>query len=511
MSQHSDVKCRFALVGILFDHVEYFQQTELLFRLASELASEDYADAIFVLGLMHVSNRHGQEKDLRKAAAYYLKAAELGHGDAFANLGYLHESGELGRPDLETARQYYEKAVESGSVIGMNNLAIFHRAGLGGVVDLDLAYRLYTKAAELGNVMALINLGHLNKDFDGLQIDHYNAQMFYEEAYEKGGYASLLYLSELYSDESSPLFDLYAAKQSLEEALERQVVGSEVALSKLLSGSNLEFFASDSDNPEAAYTLAMKLKEKGDNEAACKWYKVAFDKHHETAFENVMRCITDNHISLNLTAEQVARTWAVRNEWDVNSYIGELYFYGIEVPQDYNKARVFFERSVVEVSDSIAANNLGKIYRDGLAITSDINKAMTYFEIAAQQGLSLGYYNMAKEYRSGERVAINPTLAFEYMQKAAAFKDSPKVMFEYAKMLNTGYAGQLDISASHEWMERARVENHKEVRMLVINKDISCALSISLRKHGETTQELERREQLKKHCDLELSTSWHLQ
>lgn len=86
-----------------------------------------------------------------------------------------------------------------------------------------------------------------------------------------------------------------------------------------------------------------------------------------------------------LTPEQTValiKTAAVKGHAISQNTLGTMYFKGIGVPQDYVRARNWFERAA-DQRYSFALYNLGLLYRDGLGVQADKNQAATYF-MAAQ-------------------------------------------------------------------------------------------------------------------------------
>ncbi len=56
----------------------------------------------------------------------FIKAAELGHAEAFGNIGSNYQDGTAVEQNMSNALEYYEVAAKKGSILAHNYLAKFH-------------------------------------------------------------------------------------------------------------------------------------------------------------------------------------------------------------------------------------------------------------------------------------------------------------------------------------------------------------------------------------------------
>ena len=66
-------------------------------------------------------------------------------------------------------------------------------------------------------------------------------------------------------------------------------------------------------------------------------------------------------------------------------YLGEMYYRGKGVDQDYSEA-VRWYRLAAEQGDEKAQNRLGDMYQNGYGVNRDLTEAMRWYELAAVQG-----------------------------------------------------------------------------------------------------------------------------
>jgi TPR repeat protein len=124
---------------------------------AAAFAAGDYAKALqetrplaqkgdprsqYGMGVLY-ENGYGVTKDLKLAAAWYLKAAKQGNTDAQYNLGAMYEHG-VGMPvNYPEAARWYRPAAEQGDIDALSNLGVLYQGGKGVPQDKILAMALY--------------------------------------------------------------------------------------------------------------------------------------------------------------------------------------------------------------------------------------------------------------------------------------------------------------------------------------------------------------------------------
>jgi TPR repeat protein len=116
---------------------------------------------------------------------------------ALLNLGWLHDSGHLGRRDTEKAISLYEKAVEAGSAVAKDYLRYLEENRAWSVLETgayEKSARLFEPLAERGSVTALLNLGWMYNNGRLGPRDIEKAISFYERAARTGSASAKHYL-----------------------------------------------------------------------------------------------------------------------------------------------------------------------------------------------------------------------------------------------------------------------------------------------------------------------------
>lgn len=104
------------------------------------------------------------------------------------------------------------------------------------------------------------------------------------------------------------------------------------------------------------------------------------------------------------------------------SYLtGQGFFDGRKFPQDFEKARYWFEQAHKKGA-STATYILGSIYEEGKGVSVDIPKAIALYELAVERGAYLPCLNLARIYANGKGGVHSAQLAAKWYQKVLSFE-----------------------------------------------------------------------------------------
>jgi localization factor PodJL len=116
--------------------------------------------ALFEIGTRYADGR-GVAPDMKGAAKWYERSAELGFAPAEYRIGNFYEKGIGVERDIAKAEEWYKKAAGQGNAAAMHNLGVLYAMGADGPVDNETAVNWFEKAAELGVKDSQFNLGIL--------------------------------------------------------------------------------------------------------------------------------------------------------------------------------------------------------------------------------------------------------------------------------------------------------------------------------------------------------------
>ena len=124
-------------------------------------------------------------------------------------------------------------------------------------------------------------------------------------------------------------------------------------------------------------------------------------------------------IDLSTEELQMLRTDATRSVVEAQDLLGTLYAEGRGVPQDYSKARQWWEKAAQQGSPT-AQNDLGLLYVNGQGVPKNYTRARQWFEKAAAQGNAEGQNNLGTLCANGQGVPQDYSKARQWYEKAAA-------------------------------------------------------------------------------------------
>ncbi|MCY0093391.1 peptidoglycan-binding protein [Hoeflea ulvae] len=125
--------------------------------------------AFYEIGARFTEGR-GVPVDLKTAASWYQRAADLGHAPSQYRIANFYEKGSGLDRDLDAAKKWYQMAAEQGNASAMHNLAVLY-ATAGPAPDFDNASEWFARAAEVGVRDSQVNLAILYARGDGVTRD----------------------------------------------------------------------------------------------------------------------------------------------------------------------------------------------------------------------------------------------------------------------------------------------------------------------------------------------------
>ena len=109
---------------------------------------------------------------------------------------------------------------------------------------------------------------------------------------------------------------------------------------------------------------------------------------------------------------------AERGDAKAQSYLGDLYYNGLGVSQDFAQAAMW-SRKAAEQGDATAQFNLGLLYANGEGVAKDYAQAAVWWRKAAEQGDAHAQYSLGLSYATGNGVAMDYAQAAVWIRKAA--------------------------------------------------------------------------------------------
>ena len=114
---------------------------------------------------------------------------------------------------------------------------------------------------------------------------------------------------------------------------------------------------------------------------------------------------------------------SLENNNNQNAYLlGQLYYLGRFVKQDFTKDKNIFEKIP---TDDRAMTMLGNLYFMGLGVAQNYSKAVSYYQDAANKGNSVAMYSLGLAYLNGAGIKKNKQKALDWFYKVIQKNDNP--------------------------------------------------------------------------------------
>ncbi|HEX4809266.1 MAG TPA: tetratricopeptide repeat protein [Bryobacteraceae bacterium] len=138
---------------------------------------------------------------------------------------------------------------------------------------------------------------------------------------------------------------------------------------------------------------------------------------------------------------------------EAERYLGDLNKNGWGVPQDFVRARQWYEKAAAG-GNAIAMNNLGTFYRMGRGVPVNFVLARQWYEKGAEAGNSEAMNNFGVMWRTGRGGPQNWVQARQWFEKAAAAGNA-NAMNNLGNIYERGLGIPRDHRIATQWFEKA--------------------------------------------------------
>jgi len=311
-------------------------------------------------------------------------------------LGVYFAKGEVVKEDLGRAFTLLEFSAEKGHRGGEYNLGVFYRDGLYVKQDYKKAKMYFLRSAENGDERSKRELGSLYGDGLGVKKDFILAKKWFLDAVD-GGDAWAMYRLGLMHE----------------------------------NGMGME------KNNASAFSLYERAAKNG---IASSQYKV-FDAFYRGSL-GVTKDLEKSYYW--------AKKAALNNHANAMNHLGQMYFLGQWVEQDYQVAREWFLKSF-EVGEVRGAHNLGFTYDNGLGVDIDYIKAREWYEKAVKGGNVSSYHNLALLYLEGQGVDKDYIKARELFEYSSENGGPSQSYYFLGAIWNNGLGVDKDLKKAHSY------------------------------------------------------------
>lgn len=268
--------------------------------------------------------------------------------------------------------------------------------------------------------------------YDGLDAHDHKGKQTEEQPQDRaemfavldGSIEELLQLGKKYLEGQGSQKDIRKGLECYKKAAEKGSIEAQLALGdRYRQGTEVEkdeqeafrwyWQAAGQGNVDAQFWLGYAYDDgKGveqDYEEAMKWYRKAAAQGNAAA---------QNIIGLHKAAAQ--------GDDDAQTSIGDLYYNGNGVEQDYEEAMKWYQKAAAQ-GNAIAQNRIGNLYYNGNGVKQDYEEALKWYRKAAAQGNAAAQFNIGYLYHHGQGVTVDYQEAMKWYKKAAAQGDDDAI------------------------------------------------------------------------------------
>lgn len=153
---------------------------------------------------------------------------------------------------------------------------------------------------------------------------------------------------------------------------------------------------------------------------------------------------------------------AEEGDADAQNSLGDMYYDGIGVQQDYDEAARWF-RKAAEQGHAQAQCNLGYLYIKGQGVPQNPKKSTEWYRRAAEQGNANAQCSMGYAYSNGYGVSKDKAEAVKWYRKSA---DQGNVLSQYnlGMMYKTGQGVKASKTEAVKWFMKAAEQGDEEAK-----------------------------------------------
>jgi uncharacterized protein len=366
-----------------------------------------------------------ENTDCLKSYREIEEAARKGDGGAQFQLGELYFQNP-GIPP-EEASKWFWKAAEQGHPGAQYFLGIYFLNAGRGEVSKE-AIQWFQRAARQGYPPAQRLLGSCYLSGDGVKKNPREAVKWFRKSAAQGDGESLFRLGVGYAEGSGVKKDLK-------------------------KGVGYFHRAAQEGYPDAQYALGLYYRcgnrMPGDKEEAQRWLAKAAALGHSEALKELKKAAPSRG------RNGKGKNWKERIEEAWEQISAEFPKTPEPVDQE-ERDKLIYQAWLIKAADEgnpSAQAELGDLYYTGLEMKEDYEKAFHWYSKAAEGGNPSALYSLGIMHEHGRFVDRDPAKAFTYFERAAHLGDAPS-QIRAAAMLFLGQGGPQDFPRAEEYIKR---------------------------------------------------------
>ena len=171
----------------------------------------------------------------------------------------------------------------------------------------------------------------------------------------------------------------------------------------------------------------------------------------------------------NLPALRELRLKAGAGDAQAQLDLGNVFFKGKELTQDYTEAEKWF-RLAAHQGSAEAQYNLGLMYATGRGVAQSFAESVSWYRLAADQHLAIAELNLGVAYNYGEGVGKDEAEAVKWF-RLAADQNEAVAQFNLAVMYLNGQGVERNLHEAYRWAKLSADHGYEIARALLDDLD----------------------------------------
>ena len=363
-----------------------------------------------VKAMVHYSELLMSKGNVGDAINYLQTAANKGDNDARLKLASLRTSKD---EEIQCLLSVYKQLASSGNALYECRYAELLLKTAWNTKDRSNAFMMYKQSADDGNLSAMHQTGLMYRDSIGTPRDIKKMKEYLTMSAEKGFMPSIVLLADLYAQGS---IIPKSEEQCFKWTLKAAELGNGGFMYKVATmyrdGIGVEKNIKESDKWFRKYQFSglfwleywaadnVKNKEIQSNLSAERLYERTLDGINIPIIDVFMGLQKIKHNDREEIIDRI-RFLSENGNTEAKRRLGQLYYDGVFINQDYSTSIRLFEECAVN-NDNWCRQRLGEMYRDGKGVQKDVKKAIEWFKLAGEQGSLICIFNIMNLTWSGD-------------------------------------------------------------------------------------------------------------
>lgn len=152
-------------------------------------------------------------------------------------------------------------------------------------------------------------------------------------------------------------------------------------------------------------------------------------------------------------------------------FVGQAYFYGDIVKQNYSEALIYLEKSL-NYGDIYAARIIAQMYKNGLGVKKDLEKEKFYYQKGIELGDVIGVYHLAELNLKGAKTKgkkVNKEELFEYELSESQSDFKEKLTLNIGLSYLYGWGVDIDLNQAKIYLTMSAEAGNTNARAILNN------------------------------------------